>query len=396
MFDTIDGATLTVIDPSSTFGSSGLGLDDEHVRIVGLAGSEVVTLERCFLAGVSTKSNGLVERRYRVSAILSGAHFDANEPLKFTCVSLQLTNLVQWVGRSSLNVDLRPKAGSGEAERSRVSYALIAAIETNAKDGSIAVTFPVRWQTDYFSKFEVEHKCAIEYRFRKPELLAKIMEICNSLRNLVTICVRSPAAILDTRLNHSDLDRPISLYTQWVGASSSREQELVHRLNMPLTFDDIGGVEGIRAWLNLSNKYSELIALLVSHWYTPPLYQEQRYFNAIVAAEMLLRIRQGKQDIKLGVGLEGLTRDITSLFEPLVGDARAWTREVVQTRDNHVVHPGLRGNKDGLRLYLLSETIYALVVFTLLRECGVSIHSLKKSHDHRHFKRLAADIVDSS
>ena len=116
VFDTIDGATLklTVMDPSLTSDSLGPRFDDENVRLVGLAGSDVITLERCYLAGASTESNGLVQHRYRVSAILSGAHFDANEPLQFTCVSLQLTNLVQWVGRSSLSVDPRPKGGSGE------------------------------------------------------------------------------------------------------------------------------------------------------------------------------------------------------------------------------------------------------------------------------------------
>ena len=61
-----------------------------------------------------------------------------------------------------------------------------------------------------------------------------------------------------------------------------------------------------------------------------------------------------------------------------------------------MVHPGLRGNSDGYRLYLLSESIYLLVVLTLLHECGVSIDSLKNIQNHEHFKWLAAELVSIS
>ena len=88
-------------------------------------------------------------------------------------------------------------------------------------------------------------------------------------------------------------------------------------------------------------------------------------------------------------------KTVDSLFGPLVGDLKRWTQEVVRTRDNYVVHPGLRGNSDGYRLYLLSESIYVLVVIALLRECDVSDHSLKNIQNHEHFKWLAAELVTS-
>ena len=113
---------------------------------------------------------------------------------------------------------------------------------------------------------------------------------------------------------------------------------------MAFTCDDIGGLDGIRAWLKLANRYSVVIALLVSHWYVPPLYQEQRYFNTIVAAESLIRIRKQEQNIKsLKKELIDVAGKIETLFAPLVGDLAVWAREVVRTRDNYVVHPGLRG-----------------------------------------------------
>ena len=161
---------------------------------------------------------------------------------------------------------------------------------------------------------------------------------------------------------------------------------------MLFTFDDIGGLGSIRAWLNLAGKYSVVVALLVSHWYVPPLYQEQRYFNAVVAAETLIRVRKRTPRINLKAELHDLARELDSLFVHLVGDLLGWAGEVVQTRVNYVVHPGLQGNSDGYRLYLLSESIYVLVVLTLLQECGVSIDSLKNIQNHQHFKWLAAEL----
>ena len=165
---------------------------------------------------------------------------------------------------------------------------------------------------------------------------------------------------------------------------------------MALTCDDIGGLEGIRAWLRLANRYSMVVALLVSHWYVPPLYQEQRYFNAVVAAESLIRIRKQEQDIKLKKELIDLAAKIEPLFVVLVGDSRKWAGEVVRTRDNYVVHPGRRGSGDGYRLYQLSESIYLLVVLTLLRECGVSDDALKKIQNHGHFRWLAEKLRESA
>ena len=136
--------------------------------------------------------------------------------------------------------------------------------------------------------------------------------------------------------------------------------------------------------------------MLVHHWYTPTLYLEQRYFHAVVAVEMLIRIRRNNQNVNLAQALGDLVQEMKSLFEPLVEDPEKWTREVVQSRANYVVHPGLKGSTDWHRLSLLSDSIYVLVVLTLLRECGVSMESLGKIQNHWHYKWLAGKLRSSA
>ena len=45
---------------------------------------------------------------------------------------------------------------------------------------------------------------------------------------------------------------------------------------------------------------------------------------------------------------------------------------------------------------LVDESIYILVVLTLLRECDVSIESLRSIQSHQHFKWLAAELGASA
>ena len=403
-FNPTDGATLSLIEPLrlNSTGATQVPLmellegepdDGAGIRLLGITGSHVLTLDRCRVFASALQANGhIVQRRYRISAILMGAHLGTEERMNFSSVSVQLGNLANWVGRSGLSVDTVPDEDSESFAGIRLTYEPVSSIETNTDDGSIAVLFPWWCQPDPFGNSTVEHKCALEYRFREPQPLARILQVCSSLRNLVTICVRAPSAILNTKLTHSGVDRPIDFSTKWIGAASTNEVDVIDRSKMSFTFDDIGGVEGIRAWLNLAPRYSVVIALLVSHWYVPPLFQEQRYFNAVVAAETLIRIRKKKPRINLKEELHDLARELDSLFVHLVGDLLGWAGEVVRTRVNYVVHPGLQENSDGYRLYLLSESIYGLVVLTLLQECGVSIDSLKNIRNHQHFKWLAAEL----
>ena len=415
-FDSTGGAILSFIEPLRFSGTENtimsltdlLGAqseDKDGIRFLGVAGPHKLTLDQCRLSGSSLQSNRFIQRRYQVTSILTGAHLGTEDPLIFTSVSVQLGNLVSWVGHSGLSVDWLP----AEAEKPagiRLTYESVPSIETETDDGSIAVAFPWRCQLNPLDESMVEQRCAIEYRFLAPQPFSKIIRVCSSLRNLVTICAHTPSDILDTKVRHADVNRAIDLHTKWIGAGAQKEQNedaLIRRSRMAFTFDDIGGLEGIRSWLKLTNRYSVVVALVVSHWYVPPLYQEQRYFNSFVAAETLIRIRKKerrvnvkKEKLTLKNGLQELAGDVDAVFAPLVGDLTAWVQEVVRTRNNFVVHPDLRGNSDGYRLYLLSESIYLLVVLTLLRDCSVAIDSLKKFQNHEHFKWLAAELVKSA
>ena len=108
-FNSTDGAILSLIEPwqfNPTDGSSvplselmggGPG-DGDGFRLLGVAGSQRLTLDKCQEFGTKFDSTSMIRRRYRVRTVLSGAHLDGADPMRFSSVTVQVGNLTQWVG----------------------------------------------------------------------------------------------------------------------------------------------------------------------------------------------------------------------------------------------------------------------------------------------------------
>ena len=161
---------------------------------------------------------------------------------------------------------------------------------------------------------------------------------------------------------------------------------------MVFTFDDIGGLAGVARWVEVADRFQIVIGTLMNSWYVPGLSVENRFSNAVIAAEALARIRVGQQDIKFDRELISLACRAGDSFKCLVGDVEAWSKEIVKTRSNYVVHPGLRGSVDAPGLYWLSESLYFLVILCLLRECGIAENTLTKIGKHQRFRGVASEL----
>ena len=83
-------------------------------------------------------------------------------------------------------------------------------------------------------------------------------------------------------------------------------------------------------------------------------------------------------------------------FRDLVAEVDRWANRIARTRDNYVVHPGLRGNPDGEDLYWKTEAVYTLVVLRLLRECGLQKAALPNRDNSEPMRRLAGRLADQA
>ena len=123
-------------------------------------------------------STGMNHRRYRVTTILMGVHLGSEEPMSFTSVSVELSNLASWVGRSGFGVDDVFAEDSEKPSGLRLTYEQVPTVETNTDEGSIAVRFPWRYKWNPFGESMIKHESVFECRFREPQPLGKLMEVC--------------------------------------------------------------------------------------------------------------------------------------------------------------------------------------------------------------------------
>ena len=240
----------------------------------------------------------------------------------------------------------------------------------------------------------------INLTFAASHSVEDTVSICSTIQDLVTIGLDAPSAIAKLSLSPStqlkDSSRRtsewIELYAQFTGADTEPDATPPHPAKMLFTFEDIGGLRGVAKWVQIARKYQAVIGALVNHWYVSQLYVDLRFFNAYTAAEALRRIQLGEQSINMDKELKVLAEQAGSTFAALVGDVDSWIKRVVQVRNNRVVHRGLHESAEGGLLYLLSESIYFLVVLCLLRECNVPADTLTKMQEHQRFRLLAKDL----
>ena len=390
-----DSAELSLIgslDPSGSFGNS----TADVIRIIGHAEGKSLTLDGCFLIGTREYGVSDTQERYHANTILSGAEFSETEPLEFVAADLSIQHLDEWCGRSYIS---RDRAYSYKKEGA-ITYTLPPSASVQTYFGEVDLWINFTLHSGRF-KESVEQIYGFAIRLNEAQPLTTVMQLGSDLQDLLTICANATAAITRFSLRHSELKRetpsggiryhPIELHVQHRGNHALSDTAKILSPRMLVTFDELGGIAGIGRWLTCASKYKGALAALLSHRYIPRMYTDNRFENIVTAAEALARVRCGKQHIKLRPALESLAEEAGEPFRALVQDVNGWTKRIVTTRTNNVVHRGLHEN-EAPDLYALSESVYFLVVMCLIRECGVDIDTSTNIGKTQAFTRLSSDL----
>lgn len=400
-FDNVNGAHLDLIGSLHQLEDS-FDLPERAVRILGLAGGKELTLVDCFRSNMSIQAPGILREQYRPLRVLSGVQLGENQPLEFEGARLGLLHLDNWIQKTGTTIDTSPDEHSTGLRKIQITCTPLEKESVHTDDGELELIFTYRFNSDPFRTTTLSQSAVLGVQFSESRQLRSILETCNALRNLLTIGVGAPASVTEVSLTRSNLTRelgngktsPISigLYNPGLGNSSQSEVKNIHPLEMLFTFDDIGGLQGVAAWLKTSAKFEPVIDSLLSHWYLPTIYADNRFLNIIIAAEALERIRLNQQHINFSEGLERLAHFAGDPFRSLIQDVKPWVNEINRVRQNHLVHRGLRGDMEFSRMHWLSESVYFLVVLCLLRECGVPEVVLSKIQQNRRFQHTAEQL----
>ncbi len=334
---------------------------------------------------------------YDASFVLIGEHLAEDDIGQFCGVLLELQDLLHWIGRTGLSYSGVQVRDGKTPESITIQYNLLHKETRATEAGDLEINFPTQLNMAR-TQFRIEESCQFGFHFSRTVQIQDAMSICEVLQNLVTVCSYGPVGIVKISLlnraamEETDEGEPgyklIDVYTRFAGSQAklSAGNSFRHAL---FRFDDIGGLEGVTAWLSLAERYRSVIGLLHGHWYLPETFVETRFLHMVIAAEALERIRQGQQQVALRQALLRIAEDAGELAEHLVGGIPDWADEIVKVRAANVVHRGLRQDADTERVYYLSESLYMLIVTSLMQECGVPASTLSSIQQHSRFRWLA-------
>ena len=365
------------------------GWNREPNRILGQTGARKLTLDHCHRTREAIElTSGMAQESYAPRFILSGVHLNDDEELAISSLTLRLRHLEYWVRHSGIEVKLDRDDKSAGIKQARIICTSLDTSTASGNFGELLMAFNYNVRGDRIVEAGIEQRCSFGIRFTAARSLEDTLKVCSALQNLVTIGTHATSSIAGVTLQGSRSNNAlgasqdeflrVQLYAQFTGNDVQGEKDAPSPYDMLFTYDDVGGLDSVARWLEESEKYKPVIDSLVSHWYIPRLYAENRFFNVVTAAESLERMRTNRQNINLRAALRRFARSAGKTFASLVGDVDLWSTRVVKARINHVVHPGLHEAEDGLSLHLLSETVYLLVVLCLLKECGVPADTLSR------------------
>ena len=366
------------------------GSRDKPLRILGETTQGFITLDHCFrksgrfpLLGSSRPAQEI----YRGRAAFLGAHLHEDTPLAFTGVITTIQNLEHWIGLPSTSINLRYEEESTKLEQINIVATPREELIATSALGELVLSFRYSLRGDHIVESTLTQKQTVEVRFSGPQAIEYVLTICSSLQDLVTIGTNAPVSINSVSLAHNCLDKRVEFYAPLIGAVGQDTRQPPDPAQLLFTLEGIGGLQGVARWLEVAYKYRTVIDALLSPEYRPHWYIEHRFFDTVIATETFARIH-GQQEHINRRKIKQLGHDAGAAFKVLVGDVDEWADRVWDARRDNLIHRGQR-EIDHPPLYDLSETLYFLVILSLLRECGAPDGAFASIQNHQRFVNVA-------
>ena len=203
-FDATNGGELDLI--GSFHGLAQVGFEQsEKVRIQGIAGQRKLTLDRCLQSNAIVEQPGILRERYYVPVVLTGRHFDDDDPLEFDGFRLQLRHMDHWIWKPSIKIEVTPGENSSGFKQVRIINTPHEKSVFCTDFGELELSFNYKLNVETIVEATTGQSCTLGLQFKELWPLEKVFEVCTMLQNLVTIGVDAPSSITDMSLYRSDL-----------------------------------------------------------------------------------------------------------------------------------------------------------------------------------------------
>ncbi len=358
----------------------------QPVRILGISSGKILTIDRCFRAPLSGIFG--TNEKYSSSLVLEGAHFNENEVMDFNFLTLKPNYLEQWVGMTGVRPD-------GDSREFSLEISQTESMQRDIEGGEISLDFYTWYSGEVLGDKAITDSCAFRVNFLDRSPLERFFGTVSILQDLVTLGVGKPASILHAYLGQDDTKNSYKLYAHWRARTNRNNSQTIAPHSMLFTFRDIGGIDGVSAWMANAARFNSVIAPLRGYWYIPDLDVETRLIILCIAAESLDKVLTGKSSSKMKTRIKRVAKSVERILSSIDNMDR-WIDDIYKARNEFVHHDSIlkeRKNQfDFVHLYFLEELLYFLIILCMLQSCGISGTALVSVQQNARFRGILAHL----
>ena len=184
---------------------------------------------------------------------------------------------------------------------------------------------------------------------------------------------------------------PIDMFTQW-NVRSERPPPRLYGPDFLFTFEDFGGMEDFRRWMNVAEEHRTSLGRVAATRYARNMFVSDRLLNCTAALEGLDRTVTGHSNSKLKTRLTRCSSLARQPFSGLVGDIASWMEAIRLDRDDVAHHFGRRTRSSSIQTFYLWESLYFLYILCILRLCDSPEDVFTHLQEHAAYRQLAQRI----
>ncbi len=380
---TLTGAFDEVPDTDST-----PGVVIPARQIHGVAGDNIFTLVGCGQSNYQFRFPGVFRTQsFFAQALLKGIHLATSDFAGMTSIAIQSRHLAQWMNYSKAVDDWDYDEQTGRLTEYRLSYRppLEERVATPIGEISLRPTFQISGASS--RQAQVDYGCILKLEPFAAGRIEDLVEHAIRLRNLLTLAIDAPELIESTHFTHPDYledglhgtKRPVvfELLRQWDANPPQYPKRDIQHFDMLFTLSDLGGLEGISNWLQLSADYDMVVQPALAMQFMPPQFVDARFLSVAVSADALARIHSSGSVTTYRQRLIYLGDLAGEVFADLVGDVQLWSKVVTEERNN-VAHGENKSAHQQYRppIRLIGRSVYYLVILCLMRLLDVDDSAL--------------------
>jgi ApeA N-terminal domain 1 len=358
-----------------------------YPRLHGEANGTPYTLEDCFRTNWTAGlfGHGQSFETINVTIIYRGAIFEQGETIEGTGITFATDYLNYWIMESGIREE-HSWSNTGEPLADYIPKVTLRGFDKPARKITTADKRTVRLEHHVgMSGDRIESRTLHQSFYWRIDtasgmaIIEDLLDWISDLQDLVSIATNRTSGFDFIQIWHPDVTRkvdkdrtiarPIDVFARWI-AKSDIPLASLSRADLLFTFSDLGGMEGVKRWVDAAQKHRDSLGRATSSRYMKGTFVSDRLLGCAAALEAFDRASTGFEQSKFKTRLKRCASAAGHPFTTLVGDVESWAEQIRLERNDVAHHLGRRTRNTGSRTLYLWQSLYYLYVMCFLRSCG--------------------------